>query len=304
MLERKILRYAPVAETFVVETPKKHVEVEEPEEEEIIDRGPSQEELERLEKLKNDEENVQRMLEEAFQKHQEADEKLKEADFQSKQMVQDIQIECEQIIEDTKKMAAEDAEKAKAAAIEQGHAEGHEAGFKEGHEAGYEEGVKQGREDGEKAVREELAEIIRQANAKAEKTIQDAKEQTSSYFVKAEDDVAKVVMKAIEKILPQHFIESPQVILPVVREVIQLVRDQKDIKVHVEPDSFDLVLMARSEFQSMLTDSTADLEIVSDETLKPGDVVIETPNGGIDAKLSTQIELMKGAIEAMLNEKG
>ena len=304
MLERKILRYAPVAETFVVETPKKHVEVEEPEEEEIIDRGPSQEELERLEKLKNDEENVQRMLEEAFQKHQEADEKLKEADFQSKQMVQDIQIECEQIIEDTKKMAAEDAEKAKAAAIEQGHAEGHEAGFKEGHEAGYEEGVKQGREDGEKAVREELAEIIRQANAKAEKTIQDAKEQTSSYFVKAEDDVAKVVMKAIEKILPQHFIESPQVILPVVREVIQLVRDQKDIKVHVEPDSFDLVLMARSEFQSMLTDSTADLEIVSDETLKPGDVVIETPNGGVDAKLSTQIELMKGAIEAMLNEKG
>ncbi len=304
MLERKILRYAPVAETFVVATPKKHVEVEEPPEEEIIDRGPSQEELERLEKLKNDEENVQRMLEEAFQKSQEADEKLKEADFQSKQMVQDIQIECEQIIEDTKKMAAEDAEKVKEAAKAEGHAEGHEAGFKEGREAGYEEGVKQGREDGEKAIREELAEIIRQANAKAEKTIQDAKEQTAGYFVKAEDDVAKVVMKAIEKILPQHFIESPQVILPVVREVIQLVRDQKDIKVHVEPESYDLVLMARSEFQSMLTDSTADLEVVSDETLKPGDVVIETPNGGVDAKLSTQIELMKGAIEAVLNEKG
>ncbi len=303
MLERKILRYAPVAETFVVETPKKHVEVEEPPEEEI-DRGPSQEELERLEKLKNDEENVQRMLEEAFQKSQEADEKLQEADFKSKQMIQDIQTECEQIIADTKKMAAEDAEKVKAAAKAEGHAEGHEAGFKEGHDEGYAEGLKDGRADGEKAVREEMSDLIKQANAKAEKTLQDAKEQTADYFVKAEDDVAKVVILAIEKILPQHFIDSPQVILPVVREVIQIVRDQKDIKVHVEPESYDLVLMARNELQTMLTDSTADLEIISDETLKPGDVVVETPNGGVDAKLSTQIELMKSAIEAILNEKG
>ena len=106
---------------------------------------------------------------------------------------------------------------------------------------------------------------------------------------------------AIEKILPQHFLDMPQVILPIVREAINHVRDQKEIKVHVEPYSYDLILMARSEFQSMLSDGTAIIEIVSDDALKPGDCVIETPNGGVDARLSTQIGLMKNAIKSVLN---
>ncbi len=52
----------------------------------------------------------------------------------------------------------------------------------------------------------------------------------------------------------------------------------------------------------MLTDGTAVLEVISDDTLKPGDCVIETPNGGVDARLLTQIELMKNAIESVLNK--
>ena len=51
----------------------------------------------------------------------------------------------------------------------------------------------------------------------------------------------------------------------------------------------------------MLTDGTAIIEIVSDDALKPGDCVIETPNGGVDARLSTQIGLMKNAIKTVLN---
>ena len=109
---------------------------------------------------------------------------------------------------------------------------------------------------------------------------------------------------AIEKILPQHFLDVPQVILPVVREAIEHVRDQKEIKVHVEPDSYDLILMARSEFRSMLTDGTATVEVISDEALKPGDCVIETPNGGVDARLSTQLDLMKKAVQSVLNNQG
>ena len=149
----------------------------------------------------------------------------------------------------------------------------------EAQKSGYDDGYKDGKADG----------------------IQDAKEQTAEYFIRAEDDVVKVVMLAIEKILPQHFLDVPQVVLPVVREAIKHVRDQKEIKIHVEPYSYDLILMARSEFQSMLTDGTAIIEIVSDEALKPGDCVIETPNGDVDARLSTQLNLMKSAIQSVLN---
>ena len=193
--------------------------------------------------------------------------------------------EAEKIVEDTRKEAEQLLEKV----------------HKEGYDAGYEDGKEEGIKDGKKEIEENLDDVIKETNAKAQKTIQDAKEQTSEYFIRAEDDIAKVVMMAIEKILPQHFLDVPQVILPVVREAINHVRDQKQIKVHVEPYSYDLVLMARSEFQSMLSDGTAIIEIISDEALKPGDCVIETPNGGVDARLSTQISLMKKSIQSVLN---
>ena len=269
---KKIVKYTTTdGEPVLIGKPKKDEPENLPEEsEEEEDSGPT-----------IDQEMIDRMMAEIAAKEQRAIEKLKDADVQAGILKQQTQNECDNLIAQTKEEAKQIREDAR----------------REGHEEGY----RQGHEEGEKAARDELADIIRQANAKAEKTLLDAKEQTSDYFIKAEDDIVEILMMSIEKILPQHFLDVPQVVLPVVREAIKRVRDQKEIKVHVEPDSYDLILMARGEFQSMLTDGTAVLEIISDETLKPGDCVIETPNGGVDARLLTQIELMKDAIKSVLN---
>ena len=234
------------------------------------------------EENKIDQETLNNMLAEIAAKEQRAIEKLKDADIQANILIQQGQADYDKCIAD----ALDEVDAMK----------------EEARKTGHDEGFEQGRAEGEKAIREELAEILRQANANAEKTLQDAKEATAEYFVRAEDDIVKVVMMAIEKILPQHFLDVPQTVLPVVREAIKYVRDQKEIKVHVEPESYDLVLMAKSEYQSMLTDGTAVLEIVSDESLSPGDCVIETPNGGVDARLLTQIELMKNSIQSVLSK--
>lgn len=210
-----------------------------------------------------------------------------EIEQKAQKTLEAAQKEAEKIVEDTRQEAEQLLEKV----------------HKEGYDAGYAEGKEEGIKDGKERIQDELDATIRKANEQAQKTIQDAKEQTSEYFIRAEDDIAKVLMMAIEKILPQHFLDVPQVILPVVREAIKHVRDQKQIKIHVEPYSYDLILMARSEFQSMLTSGTAIIEIVSDEALKPGDCVIETPNGGVDARLSTQIGLMKKSIQSILNKQ-
>ena len=217
---------------------------------------------------------------------QQAEDFKKQSEKQSQEILDKATAEAEKIVEETKQEAEELLEKVQ----------------KEGYDAGYKDGKEQGIKDGKEKIEDELAEIVRQANDKAQKTIRDAKEQTAEYFIRAEDDIVKVVMMAIEKILPQHFLDVPQVILPVVREAIKHVRDQKEVKVHVDPDSYDLVLMARAEFQSMLTDGTAIIEVISDEALKPGDCIIETPNGGVDARLSTQLGLMKNAVESVLNK--
>ncbi len=294
MRENKILKYAMNTEPFIVEAPiSKRRQMEELLKQQTPDDiEEAESEAEKI--LSDAAKQSELILSEAFKRSQAADEKYKEADFQTKMLVQETQNECDKIIAETRERAEADAKELG----EKAQKEGHEQGYAQG----YEEGVKTGREDGEKAVRQELKDTINQANAKAQKTIQDAKEQTSEYFIRAEDDIVKVVLQAIEKIIPQHFLDAPQVILPVVREAIKFVRDQKEIRVHVEPDSYDLILMARTEFQSMLTDGTAILEVVSDEALKPGDVVIETPNGGVDARLSTQLELLKDSIKTVLHK--
>ncbi len=296
MPENKIFKYAMNTTPFIIEAPrskKKFFKVEDsPADTEEVDViAEAETEAEKI--LSEAAEQSEKILAEAFKRSQEADEKLKEADFQTKMLIQETQNECDQILAEVRGRAEEEAKETHEKARSEGH--------KKGYDEGYTEGVNQGRIDGEKAVRNEMKDLINQTNAKAEKTLQDAKIQTEEYFTRSEDEIVKVVMMAIEKIIPQHFLDVPHVILPVVREAINHVRDQKEIKVHVEPDSYDLVLMARSEFQSMLTDGAAILEIVSDEALKPGDCLIETPNGGVDARLSTQIEVMKDAVKKVLN---
>ncbi len=307
-MAKNIVRYMTVGEPVIIGQRPKPIVEEEPEPE--IPEEEPQEEIEEPETEPEPEPEPepergipQEVLDKVYAEIDEIERKLKltkinlresqEARDQAEKLkkeAQDIrdaaQVEADKIIAETKHQAEE--------LLEQVH--------QEGFDAGHEEGVEQGIKDGKERIEEELADIVRKANEQAQKTIQDAKEQTSEYFIRAEDDIVKIVMMAIEKILPQHFLDVPQVILPVVREAIFRVRDQKEIKIHVEPYSYDLILMARTEFQSMLTDGTATIEIVSDEALKPGDCVIETPNGGVDARLSTQINLLKSAVENVLNK--
>ncbi|MBQ3443923.1 MAG: flagellar assembly protein FliH [Selenomonadaceae bacterium] len=310
-MQKNIVRHMIVGQPVVIGArPKPVVEEPEPDEveqkpekveepkggipKEILDKVFAEiEEIERKEKLTEEtlreahKEKAQstQLKKQAEEIKQQAEQLKAQAEKQAQEMLDKATAESEKIVNDTKAEAKELLDKVQ----------------KEGYDAGYKDGKAKGIKDGKEKIEDELKNIIRQANDKAQKTLRDAKEQTAEYFIRAEDDIVAVVVMAIEKILPQHFLDTPQVILPVVREAIKHVRDQKEVKVHVDPDSYDLVLMARTEFQSMLTDGTATVEIISDEALKPGDCVIETPNGGVDARLSTQIGLMKRAVESVLN---
>ena len=165
----------------------------------------------------------------------------------------------------------------------------------EAREAGREEGFKEGHKDGMKKAAEDCEDILAAANEKANSLMSAALEARKVYLQMAEDDITSIAMSAVEQILPQHFIDAPQIILPLVRKALMKVRAQAEVTVHVAPDAYEFVLMAQAEFQHML-EGQAVLLIQSDASLQPGDCVLETPNGNVDARLATQIELVKKAI--------
>ncbi|BAL82247.1 putative flagellar assembly protein FliH [Selenomonas ruminantium subsp. lactilytica TAM6421] len=227
-----------------------------------------------------DEEACARMLAEIAAKEQRAIQLLKDAKVDAEIIKQEAKAERDRYLAEAQKE------------IDQKKEEAAEIGRQEGYEAGY--------KDGEAKVREELADIIAQGSAQAEKTLQDAKAACKDYVQQAEADVVKIAMAVVEKILPQHFIDVPQVVLPLVRESLLKVKDQKTLKVHVSPADYDLVLMARTEFRGLLTYGDAEIDITSDPSMKPGDCLIETPNGTVDARLATQIELVRQAVKNVM----
>lgn len=210
--------------------------------------------------------------------------------------------EAESLLEEAHSKAAAikaAAEKEKNAILEDAHQQA-EVILEDARGTGREEGIKAGRDEGIAQIREEQKQILIDANSKAEKTLEDAKSESQVYVQQAENQIAQLALEVVEKILPQHFIDVPTVILPLVQKALLKVKDQPSVTVRVAPDSFDLVLMARSEMQNLL-EGNAVLEVHSDENLGPGDVVLETPNGDVDARVSTQFESVRKAIQDVMS---
>ena len=221
------------------------------------------------------EESLAERLEYVKEKESKAENLLEETRDKCAVMVQDAEYASKRSEMDARNLAEEIKEEAR--------------------EAGKEEGFKEGHKDGMKKAAEDCEDILAAANEKANSLMSAALEARKVYLQMAEDDITSIAMSAVEQILPQHFIDAPQIILPLVRKALMKVRDQAEVTVHVAPDAYEFVLMAQAEFQHML-EGQAVLLIQSDASLQPGDCVLETPNGNVDARLATQIELVKKAI--------
>lgn len=223
------------------------------------------------------EETREAMLADLYRKKQETEALLDQARRDSEAMRSAAERERQDIVEDAHRQADSIREEAKA--------------------AGHEEGTAAGREEGIAQIREEEKERLLAANANAEKTMSDAKEASRAYLLQAEDEIAAIAMDIADKVLPQHFIDVPQIILPLIRKALLKVKDQPEVVIRVSPGDYDLVLLARSEFQTILEGSSAVLEVRSDEHLGAGDCILETPNGNVDARMATQLEIIRQAVQ-------
>lgn len=193
-------------------------------------------------------------------------------------------------------MAAQvEAEQLKASAAE----EGKKAGYQSGHDSGYEDGSAKGYGDGLEKAAEEMKQAVHEANQKAERTIAAAENDTKDAIIKAESKIVEIALAIADKVLPQHFIDAPQIILPLVRSALEKVKDQNSIVIRVSPDDYELVLMAKNEFQ-MILEGDEKLTITEDQTIAKGGCMIESANGNVDARLTTQLNTLKKAIQEVI----
>lgn len=112
-------------------------------------------------------------------------------------------------------------------------------------------------------------------------------------------DIALLAVKAAEKLIKKELELNENIILDVVSEVIKsMSKSETEIKIRTNPNDTDIV---REKLPEIYPDSeNTSITVVSDEDVDWGSCIVETRNGIVDARFSTQLQILQKALEAGL----
>ncbi len=187
-----------------------------------------------------------------------------------------IEKELKTIIETTKQQALEEARLIK----EQAKKEGFELGYREG----YEKGLKDAKGIFDKTI-EEYTQKMQQA---IEKLVLTAKE-VSKKYEELENVATDMVLDIAKKVIAGELKTNRDAVNSMVKDAIGLTESKK-LKIKLNPED-------ASRLDRDLLSESKEVEIVEDESLKEGSVIIEEENGNvIDASVDTKLEQIKGTL--------
>ena len=140
-------------------------------------------------------------------------------------------------------------------------------------ERGYQEGLQ--------AAKQEMAtHMSRMAN------------KTSSFFHAIEEKLASLVIDTVKKVIGR--MDQNDLIRSLVKQALSVFRNQKQIILKVSPVQRDLLIDELSEIL-MHYPHINTIEVIGEERLKPGEVIMETPIGIVDASIKTQVAAIRQA---------
>ncbi|WP_022669670.1 FliH/SctL family protein [Hippea alviniae] len=189
---------------------------------------------------------------------------------------EEIKRQLQTIIETTKQEALKEAQLIK----EQAKKEGFELGYKEG----YEKGLKDAKGIFDKTIEEYTAKM-QQAIAK----LIDTAAEISRRYEELENAATDMVLQIAKKVIAGELVQNKDAINNMVKEALGIVESDK-IKLKMHPDD------AKNVNISSLG-SNKNIEIVEDDKLSKGSLIIEEANGNvIDASVDTKLKQIKGSL--------
>ncbi|HSV47688.1 MAG TPA: HrpE/YscL family type III secretion apparatus protein, partial [Ramlibacter sp.] len=123
---------------------------------------------------------------------------------------------------------------------------------------------------------------------------------TIDYFSKVEGRMVDLVMQAVQKII-SDFDDSERVVITV-RNVLSVVRNQKQMTLRLNPQQVDLV-KARVNDLLAAYPGVGYLDIVADSRLKPDACILESEIGLVEASMEGQIAALRGAFQKVLGSR-
>ena len=149
-----------------------------------------------------------------------------------------------------------------------------------------------GYQDGRAQAMLEAQESVTAINA----LIEEINAERTAFFNRSERELVRLVSAIAEKVLAQQLAVKPDTILDYTRTHIKRIRDRETVRLRVHPEDLPLLTQARQSFLSEI-DGLRDLQMQEDRRVGRGGLMLEAPSGTFDARYSTQLELIREALE-------
>ncbi|WP_051359324.1 flagellar assembly protein FliH [Paucisalibacillus globulus] len=159
------------------------------------------------------------------------------------------------------------------------------------------EGFQVGFAKGEKESKDQFHQLIQQANS----IIAASKIDYQSTIEKSEEAILLLAVQVAERIMKLELERQPEVFVPIVKDAILSIKDQRGLSIYLHPDNYEFVLSQKNELERVL-ESKAELSIFVNESLETGSCVIEYPFGKIDASIDTQLNQIQLVLHEIVME--
>ncbi|WP_157722008.1 FliH/SctL family protein [Tumebacillus avium] len=153
---------------------------------------------------------------------------------------------------------------------------------------GYQEGMAQG-------VRQAEADCAGMLMA-AEEQYRSAAEERRRYLAEAEPMIVDLALSIAKKIITRESSVDRSFVVDVVSTALEEMHDGGKVEVRVHPDDHDVVQQSREQLRKAVPGQT-ELLIIKDHSVEAGGCVVCTAFGNIDARIDTQLEEVRKALQ-------
>lgn len=182
------------------------------------------------------------------------------------------------ILERAKRNANLLKERAKAEGYQEGLEEGREEGYKEGYKNGY----KKGYEEGLNFFRDKI-EYLKELG-------EEILLERHKLFEEYKYEIVQMALEIARKLIFTELLTNPDIIYNIISKAISLMKEKESIKIVVNPVIFGLI-----NENSLLTIGGNKVEVISDQRLDEGDIIVITPGEQVEFRLRERLkELEEG----------
>ncbi len=115
-----------------------------------------------------------------------------------------------------------------------------------------------------------------------------------------QNDVVEIALKIAKKIIKKEPSVDKNIVLSIISDVIKDIgKDEKHIIIKIHPDDADNV---RTNLPNLFPSLQSEARIIveTEENVELGSCIVETKNGLVDARFSTQLEILQNAFKERL----